>query len=139
MENPFTHNRATNLIGQVLDQEALDAKHEETCDHKGTDCCMRFGSLEYVIMMMLFNNGCLTEHALETVGLEGRGDPKPRKLFTPEQAAKITTVLKKATETVSCAACQKSERREWTEPEEHTCSKFTDTQAEVFRNDRLYE
>jgi hypothetical protein len=122
MENPFTHNRATNLIGQVLDQDAIDSKHEETCDHKGTDCRMSFGSLEYTIMMVLFNSGCLTEHALETVGLEGRGDPKPRKLFTPEQAAKITCALKEAVADLPDAE-----------------AKARETQVEAFRNDRLYE
>jgi len=122
MENPFTHNRATNLIGQVLDRDAIDSKYEETCDHKGTDCRMRFGSLEYVIMMMLFNNGCLTDRALETVGLEGRGDPTPRKLFTPEQAAKITTALHEAIEALPDAE-----------------AKAADAQAEAFRDSRLYE
>ena len=83
---------------------------------------MRFGSLEYVIMMMLFNNGCLTDRALETVGLEGRGDPTPRKLFTPEQAAKITTALNEAIDALPDAE-----------------AKAADAQAEAFRDSRLYE
>ena len=86
MENPFTHNRATNLIGQALDQDEADAEFEKTCDHKGTDCRLRFASLEYVIMMTLLNNGCLTEHALETVGLEGRGTPTPEEKAADAQA-----------------------------------------------------
>ena len=62
MENPFSHNRATNLIGKVLDE---DAKLRETGE-------VTFASLEYRIMMRLFNAGCLTPRAEETIGLAGR-------------------------------------------------------------------
>jgi hypothetical protein len=64
MENPFTHNRATNVIGKVLDAAAAEAAL--------TDGEISFASLEYRIMMKLWEADCLTDHALETVGLDGR-------------------------------------------------------------------
>jgi hypothetical protein len=70
MENPFAHNRATNIIGQVLDAQAravLKAK-ENPNDVEA----MHFASLEYRIMHALLDAGCLTEQAQELVGLEGR-------------------------------------------------------------------
>jgi len=82
VENPFYHNRATNLIGQILDKErkvfekmkaAVSAEsNEEQLE------LMEFASLEHRIMTKLLNEGCLTEKALETVGLEGRYDDDPR-------------------------------------------------------------
>jgi hypothetical protein len=62
MENPFAHNRAINLIGQVLDENEIMLKTGE----------ISFSSLEYRIFNRLFNELCLTPHAMETVGMEGR-------------------------------------------------------------------
>jgi len=66
MENPFVHNRATNIIGRVLDKVA---EEEAKPDHEKE---ISFASLEYRIMMKLWEHDCLTDHALETVGLAGR-------------------------------------------------------------------
>lgn len=79
MENPFTHNRATNVIGRVLDKErenfeklkALNIEEDEGKRAAQAEL-LDFASLEYRIMSKLLNEGCLTEKALETVGLEGR-------------------------------------------------------------------
>lgn len=72
MENPFTHNRATNVIGRVLDKLADESEYEKTCDHTDENCKISFASLEYRIMMALWEHDCLTDHALEQVGLAGR-------------------------------------------------------------------
>lgn len=73
MENPFLHNRATNLIGQVLDKEKENLeKLKKAVTNEEQAELMNFASLEHRIMTKLLNEGCLTEKALETVGLEGR-------------------------------------------------------------------
>lgn len=73
MENPFTHNRATNLIGQVLDAERKNfEKLRAAVATEEREELLDFASLEYRIMSRLLNEGCLTEKALEEIGLEGR-------------------------------------------------------------------
>ena len=72
MENPFTHNLAVNVIGKVLDKLADESEYEKTCDHKDVNCKISFASLEYRIMMALWEADCLTDHALEHAGLAGR-------------------------------------------------------------------
>jgi hypothetical protein len=72
MENPFSHNRATNIIGRVLDKLADESEYEKTCDHTDEHCKISFASLEYRIMMALWEADCLADSALETVGLAGR-------------------------------------------------------------------
>jgi hypothetical protein len=73
MENPFSHNRATNVIGRVLDEVAKEEETERHCDHSDPALCkISFASLEHRIMMKLWEHDCLTDHALETVGMAGR-------------------------------------------------------------------
>jgi len=73
MENPFSHNRATNIIGRLLDAERENLEKLKTAATTEERLeLLDFSSLEYRIMMNLWSAGCLTDHALETVGLEGR-------------------------------------------------------------------
>jgi len=72
MENPFSHNRATNVIGKVLDAVAEQKKREAAGEP------MLIGpSLEARIAHALEAEGLLNEKAMETVGLAGRfGHPE---------------------------------------------------------------
>jgi hypothetical protein len=95
VENPFTHNRATNLIGRVLDRERENfekLKKAATTEEQAE--LLDFASLEYRIMSKLLNEGCLTEKALETVGLEGRyDDPKAEALDELAKGGLATPVV----------------------------------------------
>lgn len=66
MENPFSHNRATNVIGKLLDKVKEEAEKVES------ELEISMASVEYRIMMALWEADCLTDRALEIIGLAGR-------------------------------------------------------------------
>lgn len=67
MESPFSHNRATNVIGRILDA------HQEQKAKEDNGAPVILGpSLEASIAHALEAEGLLNDKALEIVGLEGR-------------------------------------------------------------------